>query len=144
MKLSTKLRAHLRANPDGFAQSALCDHFSSSTHTMRESLVLMGDAYIDRWAPRQITGKVVWEPVWCVVEVPEDCPRPDNPPTRGEVNLLELVRELQPVTISELCEATGMTESRIRKHMAKRPDVFVCNDQRLSHSRGGARTWRLR
>jgi len=43
--------------------------------TLCKSLKSMPDSYIDRW-----TGphRGQWAAVWCVVEVPEDCPKPDE------------------------------------------------------------------
>ena len=43
--------------------------------TLCKSLKSMPDSYIDRW-----TGphRGQWAAVWCVVEVPENCPKPDE------------------------------------------------------------------
>jgi len=35
----------------------------------------MPDSYIDRWSGPH---RGQWAAVWCVVEVPEDCPKPDE------------------------------------------------------------------
>jgi hypothetical protein len=44
--------------------------------TVLNSLKTMPDCYIDRWVqPREGRGGP-YAAVWCVVEVPENCPRP--------------------------------------------------------------------
>jgi hypothetical protein len=36
----------------------------------------MPDTFIDRWVPREGTGRGKWSAVWCAIEVPENCPMP--------------------------------------------------------------------
>lgn len=40
------------------------------------SLRSMPDAYIDRWRPAR-SGSKRYVAVWCVVDVPADCPHPE-------------------------------------------------------------------
>jgi hypothetical protein len=47
---------------------------------MRAVLRSMPDAYIDRWQTRG--DKKYLSAVWCVVEVPEHCPRPEKSGTK--------------------------------------------------------------
>jgi len=46
-------------------------------HTNTQKLLEnMPDVYIDRWIPKDERGGSKWRAVWCIVEVPEDCPMP--------------------------------------------------------------------
>ena len=46
----------------------------SDSKSALTALKSMPDTYIDRWN----TDKQRWSAVWCVVDVPPDCPRPDR------------------------------------------------------------------
>lgn len=68
------LRRILRAHPDGLTIKQLCGiaGMSDSRYILR-ALKSMPDVYIDRWdGPHR--GQ--FSAVWCVVEVPADCPHP--------------------------------------------------------------------
>ena len=60
---------------DGLTTKQLQYRLEVDQRTLCKSLKSMPDAYIDRW-----TGphRGQWAAVWCVVEVPEDCPKPDE------------------------------------------------------------------
>jgi hypothetical protein len=76
----TAIRALLKAS-DGMTAQELRERLSmrkkDGAATVTQILRTMGDAYIDRWW--ESDGK--WVPVWAVVEVPEDCPKPDEAKT---------------------------------------------------------------
>jgi len=72
------IRKLLRANPDGLTVNEISYCSGISVDTIRDSLKSMPDTYIDRYGP-PARGQYV--PVWCTVEVPEDCPHP----TKGVV-----------------------------------------------------------
>ena len=58
---------------DGMTVAGLVDLIMGiSDASVREALKNMPDTYIDRWTP----GRKGWTAVWCVVDVPEDCPKP--------------------------------------------------------------------
>jgi len=69
-----KIRDQLRGS-DGLTTKQLQYRLEVDHRTLCKSLKSMPDAYIDRW-----TGphRGQWAAVWCVVEVPEDCPKPDE------------------------------------------------------------------
>ncbi len=67
------IRAYLRTVEDGATTTAVAAEIETSEDTARQALHAMPDVYIDRWAPVR-SGYVA---VWCAVEVPEDCPRPE-------------------------------------------------------------------
>jgi hypothetical protein len=69
-----KIRDLLKGS-DGLTTKQLQYRLEVDQRTLCKSLKSMPDAYIDRW-----TGphRGQWAAVWCVVEVPEDCPKPDE------------------------------------------------------------------
>lgn len=68
-----ELRELLRAHPDGLTILEMMKVTAAGEHSVRQALTKMPDAYIDRWVPRSGMPAAVW----CVVEVPENCPRPE-------------------------------------------------------------------
>ena len=71
-----QVRAVLRQHPDGLTSTQLHSLIEAPEGRMRAVLQSMPDAYIDRWQTRG-TQKYL-SAVWCVVDVPENCPRPDR------------------------------------------------------------------
>ena len=69
------IRALLRATPDGLTTAAISLGVGCRRDTATGALAAMPDAYIDRWTAA-VTGHGNWAAVWCVVEVPDDCPKP--------------------------------------------------------------------
>lgn len=71
---SSKIRVLLLGS-DGLTTKQLQYRLEVDQRTLCKSLKSMPDAYIDRW-----TGphRGQWAAVWCVVNVPEDCPKPDE------------------------------------------------------------------
>lgn len=78
--ISDRIRATLRSkdHQDGLAISVLAQILGAHEKTVRTALSSMPDAYVDRWseAPTPGSGPSVVQ-IWCCVEVPENCPRPD-------------------------------------------------------------------
>jgi hypothetical protein len=68
------IRALLKAFPDGLSVNEICLKTGISSRCVYPTLKKMPDCYIDRWT----AGKFRVPPaaIWCVVEVPENCPRP--------------------------------------------------------------------
>lgn len=69
-----RIRDYLK-DSDGLTTRQLQFRLEIEQRTICKALKAMPDAYIDRW-----TGphRGQWAAVWCVVEVPEDCPKPDE------------------------------------------------------------------
>jgi hypothetical protein len=69
-----RIRDYLK-DSDGLTTRQLQFRSEIEQRTICKALKAMPDAYIDRW-----TGphRGQWAAVWCVVEVPEDCPKPDE------------------------------------------------------------------
>jgi hypothetical protein len=73
----TAIRELLKAS-DGMTAQELRKHLNlrpkDGAATVTQVLRTMGDAYIDRWRSEGDQ----WVPVWVVVDVPEDCPKPEE------------------------------------------------------------------
>ena len=68
-------RVLLRQYPDGLSTNDVVAKTGVRGNTVTKVMHGMPDVYIDRWAtPRR--GQFV--AVWCLVNVPEDCPRPSR------------------------------------------------------------------
>jgi hypothetical protein len=72
-QLQTKLRALLRGH-EGMTTRQLSALVDSGMRDINRSLKTMPDAYVDRWTGPE---RGQWAAVWCVVDVPEDCPKPE-------------------------------------------------------------------
>lgn len=72
-QLQTKLRV-LLTGTDGMTTRQLAAHVNSDMRDITRSLKAMPDAYIDRWWTK---ARGPYAAVWCVVDVPEDCPKPE-------------------------------------------------------------------
>lgn len=70
-----KLRALLRANPDGLTAKQLENAINQPADTISQSLKTMPDAYVDRW---QGPYRGQYAAVWCVVVPPPNCPKPER------------------------------------------------------------------
>lgn len=105
-----RLRALLRATPDGLTVPQIMERLNASDDKpIRLALRAMPDTYIDRWVRRGAP----YAAVWCVVEVPEDCPRPE-PGYRTEEEK-ELARALKEERAVRKAEAKREEEQRRRE-----------------------------
>ena len=77
MKDNTRalVRAALRGT-DGKTVYALAAAMNKDPAIVYRALRAMPDAYIDRWVPA-LRGGYKYAAVWCVVDVPPNCPRPE-------------------------------------------------------------------
>jgi hypothetical protein len=71
-QLQTKLRA-LLTGTDGMTTRQLSAQVDSDMQDITRSLKAMPDSYVDRWTGPE---RGQWAAVWCVVDVPQDCPKP--------------------------------------------------------------------
>jgi hypothetical protein len=72
-----QFRELLRKYPDGLTDRMIAQRCGvADSDRANKILEAMGDAYIDRWVKG--TKKFPWRPVWCVVEVPDNCPHPEE------------------------------------------------------------------
>lgn len=70
-----KLREMLKRHPDGLGVGEIASRLDIPEPAVRASLKSMPDVYIDRWIPARNRG---WAAIWCAVDVPEDCPKPEG------------------------------------------------------------------
>jgi hypothetical protein len=71
--LQARLRKRLKGT-DGMTTRQLSALVDSGMRDITRSLKAMPDAYVDRWTGPE---RGQWAAVWCVVDVPEDCPKPE-------------------------------------------------------------------
>lgn len=71
----TQIRFMLRLWPDGMTALDLSKQIGVGANSISVSLKAMPDAYIDRWIKK---NRGPYAAVWCVVDVPENCPKPTD------------------------------------------------------------------
>ena len=72
-----RIREYLRQNSDGATAVELAQVIGADQSAIRRTMSKhMPDAYIDRWAPTGGQGASKYAAIWCVVQVPDHCPRP--------------------------------------------------------------------
>jgi len=69
------IRALLHQNPDGLMVSEIAKALGVKNDSIKVALRSMVDTYIDRWV--RLRGSPI-AAVWCAVEVPTNCPKPDD------------------------------------------------------------------
>lgn len=69
------LRELLRQHPDGLSTSAAAAITGIRANTLARTMHGMPDVYIDRWGTPK---RGQWVAVWCIVNVPDDCPKPGH------------------------------------------------------------------
>ena len=86
------IRDLLMDNPNGVPFPDICQAYADYAQMpLRQASKSVRDAfkgqipfaYIDRWKAHQAHTRWMWVPVYCVVEIPEDCPKPEGDPERG-------------------------------------------------------------
>lgn len=71
------IRQYLRERPDGARVPDIARDLSRAPRDVENTLNRMPDVYIDRWT--QSKGPGGYGAIWCAVEVPEHCPKPERP-----------------------------------------------------------------
>ena len=67
------IRTLLKQHPDGLMASEIAKELNLQHRATTIALKSMVDTYIDRWFKLPNAPMAA---VWCVIEVPEDCPKP--------------------------------------------------------------------
>ena len=70
------IRMVLQKYPDGLTVVEIVERTEKERRAIYRALLDMPDAYIDRWT----SHRKQWAAVWCVVVVPENCPKPTEKP----------------------------------------------------------------
>lgn len=76
-RLAPRIRKEL-AGTDGLTVAEISLLINCRPESVRPALAAMPDAYVDRWVRREGMSGVPYESIWMVVDVPEDCPRPEH------------------------------------------------------------------
>ena len=69
------IRALLHQNPDGLMVSEVAKALGVKNDSIKVALRSMVDTYVDRWVKLRSAPMAA---VWCAVEVPANCPKPDD------------------------------------------------------------------
>lgn len=72
--LQAEIRNILRVHEDGLRATEIASMLGKYRQAVHRCLARMPDAYIDRWEP--CNNRHEYAAVWCVVPVPENCPKP--------------------------------------------------------------------
>lgn len=79
LKCEDLIRAHLRENRYGATTKDLAQALQISVPLAHATVKAMPDTYVDRWesnGSRIAKNASPWLAVWCIVDVPPDCPKP--------------------------------------------------------------------
>jgi len=69
------IRELLLQNPDGLMVSEVAKALGVKNDSIKVALRAMVDTYVDRWV--KLRGSPM-AAVWCAVEVPPNCPKPEE------------------------------------------------------------------
>lgn len=78
-----QIRKLLLATPDGMTAPEIAEALGINNKEISQTMHAMPDSYIDRWQPPARGKRGRSAAVWCVVVVPEDCPKPEPRGKRG-------------------------------------------------------------
>lgn len=70
------IRELLQEYPDGLKSSQISDLTGISNRSVNKTLESVFGVYIDRWEKSVYKNNLA--AIWVVVDVPENCPKPDN------------------------------------------------------------------
>jgi hypothetical protein len=81
------IRELLKRHPDGLKSSDIAKFTGIDVRSINKSLESVFGVYIDRW--ENATYRNTLAAVWVVVDVPENCPKPNNTGRRSRERLCE-------------------------------------------------------
>ncbi len=81
------IRELLKRHPDGLKSSDIAKFTGIDNRSVNKSLESVFGVYIDRW--EKATYRNTLAAVWVVVDVPENCPKPNNTGRRSRERLCE-------------------------------------------------------
>ena len=81
------IRELLKRHPDGLKASDMAKFTGIDVRSVNKSLESVFGVYIDRW--ENATYRNTLAAVWVVVDVPENCPKPNNTGRRSRERLCE-------------------------------------------------------
>lgn len=81
------IRELLKRHPDGLKSSDIAKFTGIDVRSVNKSLESVFGVYIDRW--EKATYRNTLAAIWVVVDVPENCPKPNNTGRRSRERLCE-------------------------------------------------------
>lgn len=81
------IRDLLKRHPDGLKSSEIAKLTGIDNRSVNKSLESVFGVYVDRW--EKATYRNTLAAVWVVVDVPENCPKPNNTGRRSRERLCE-------------------------------------------------------
>ena len=78
------IRDTLKQHPDGLKSSDISRLTGIDNRSVNKSLESVFGVYVDRW--EKSTHRNTLAAIWVVVDVPENCPRPENTGRRTKLN----------------------------------------------------------
>ncbi len=81
------IRELLKRHPDGLKSSDIAKFTGIDNRSVNKSLESVFGVYVDRW--EKATYRNTLAAVWVVVDVPENCPKPNNTGRRSRERLCE-------------------------------------------------------
>jgi hypothetical protein len=81
------IRDLLKQHPDGLKSSDISKLTGIDNRSVNKSLESVFGVYIDRW--EKSTYRNTLAAIWVVVDVPENCPKPNNTGRRSRERLCE-------------------------------------------------------
>ena len=78
------IRDVLKQHPDGLKSSELATLIGVSARSVNKSLESVFGVYIDRW--ENSTYRNTLAAIWVVVDVPDNCPKPNHTGRRTKLN----------------------------------------------------------
>ena len=81
------IRELLKQHPDGLKSSDISKLTGIDNRSINKSLESVFGVYIDRW--EKTTYRNTLAAIWVVVDVPENCPKPENTGRRSRERLCE-------------------------------------------------------
>ena len=79
------IRELLKRHPDGLKASDIAEITGIDVRSVNKSLESVFGVYIDRW--EKSTFRNTLAAIWVVVDVPENCPKPENTGRRSREKL---------------------------------------------------------
>ena len=81
------IRDLLKRHPDGLKASDIAKFTGIDVRSVNKSLESVFGVYIDRW--EKSTYRNTLAAIWVVVDVPDNCPKPENTGRRSRERLCE-------------------------------------------------------
>ena len=140
MLASKRIRDYLKTFGDATV-SEMSKALSLSPETVRIALRNMGDAYVDRWQCNEANNH--WQKVYALADIPPDCPKPDDPHYISKSKAIDMLREMQPATASDIAEVLGLNVKHVSSVLRKSTLTHIVGKRRGVQG-GSANLWAIK